>query len=109
MVKIKAGKVEEFIHGGVTGVCTQVHVLGPGETWDLGCLEPNCLIVMEEDFDLQERYTYKQGRWDGKWRNQGPIHIEYMQKLLTAAHEKLLPYVKALRENDNGSAVRTPD
>jgi hypothetical protein len=106
MVKIKAGNVEEFTHGGVTGVWTHVEVVGL-ETRDLGCLRPEHLVDME---DLKERYTYKQGRWDGDWHNQDAKHIEYMQRVLTAAHEKLLPYVKALRANDNASAaVRTPD
>ena len=111
MVKIKAGNVEEFTQGGVTGVCTQVDVRGSedSETWYLGCITPNEIIDMDELEDFKRRYRFKQGRWDGDWRNDDPIHVEFMQKLLTAANEKLLPYVKALRLNDNGSATRTPD
>lgn len=109
-LKIKVGKVEEFTLGGVTGAHVLVEVRGEDyEKWGLGCITPNEIIDMDKVEDYKRRYRFKQGRWDGDWRNDDPIHVEFVQKLLTAANEKLLPYTKALRDNDNGSAVRTPD
>src|ERR1700722_2852091 len=105
MTKVKTGDVKEFVHRGVTGVQTLVEVPGL-ETWDLGCLRPGFLVDME---DLKEHYRYERGRWQGDWRNPDPKHVEFMQRLLSVAHEKLLPYVKALRANDNAAAFRTPD
>ena len=105
MVKIRAGNVEEFTHGGVTGVWTQVEVYD--ETHDFGCINPGHLLDMG---NLPCGWKFKQGRWDGDWLSRDPKHIELMQKVLTAAHKKLLPYVESLRANDNAaSAVRTPE
>ena len=103
MTRIRVGTVEEFTHGGVTGVRTQVEVAG--ETWDLGCINLGHLL---DTGDLRCGWKFKQGRWDGDWLNRDHMHIEVMQKVLTAAHEKLRPYVESLRANDNAaSAVRT--
>jgi hypothetical protein len=101
-IRIKVGNVKEFTHAGVTGVWTEVLV--GDETWTFACFKPNCLIDEMDDL-MQERYWYKSGRWDGDWRVQDPKHIEIMQRVLMTAHEKLLPYVKALRANDHGSIV----